>query len=443
MTAAGGERAATAARREGNRRRTLAAVASMVSVYFFSYFQRTGIPGTIFDELQAEVHLTATAVAGLGAVFLQIYAWMQLVAGVAADHVGGRRALLAGGVVMCLGAVAFPLCRSGSGLYLSRALTALGASFMYLSIVKEIDRLFAPQSFPIIMGAVLFGGYSGGIAATLPFERAVAAWGWRSSLLGVAALMTLTLGLAFAALRGLPALPRQRGRLTLGPLWEIVRNPLSRPLLVYSAICFPVYFGIQAVLGKKFLQDFARFSSAKAAVVMLVMMVTGAAMTFVGGLLLRWIGHRRKPLLIGSIALVLAALVLLLAGIYWRAGGWIFLVACVLLAASTGASPASLSSMKELNRPDVVAQAIAVSNCAAYLGVGAVAYLGGWVLDRYRGEAIATASGIVYPPQAYATYFALLLGLALVALVACCRVRETRGESLYAEVPSPGPGAPI
>lgn len=438
----GGERVDNLAKRVNLRRRTLAAVASMVSVYFFSYFQRTGIPGTIFDELQAEFAMTATAVAGLGAVFLQIYAWMQLVAGVAADHVGGRRALLTGGVVMCLGAVAFPLCHSASGLYLSRALTALGASFMYLSIVKEIDRHFSPQSFPVIMGAVLFGGYSGGIAATLPFERAVAAWGWRTSLLGVAVLMTLTLGLAFAALRGLPAIPGRRARLTLGPLWAIVRNPLSRPLLVNSAICFPVYFGIQTVLGKKFLQDFAGLSSAWAASVMLVMMMTGAAMTFVGGLLLRWTGHRRKPLLIGAVVLVLTALVLLLAGIYWQADGWLFLVACVLLAASTCSSPAALSSMKELNRPDVVAQAIAVSNCAAYLGVGAVAYLGGWVLDRYRDEALATAGGIVYPPQAYSTYFTLLLGLALVALVACLRVRETRGESLYPETLRGEPGEP-
>jgi predicted MFS family arabinose efflux permease len=176
---------------------------------------------------------------------------------------------------------------------------------------------------------------------------------------------------------------------------------------------------------------------------MLVMMTTSAGMTFVGGLLLRWTGHRRKPLLIGAVGLVLIALVLLLAGICWRAGGWLFLVACVLLAASTCSSPAALSSMKELNRPDAVAQAIAVSNCAAYLGVGAVAYLGGWVLDRYRGEAIATAGGIVYPPQAYATYFILLLGLALVALVACLRVRETRGESLYGETSRPEPDVPI
>ncbi len=418
-------------------RRVLAAVVAMVAVYFFSYFQRTAIPGTIFDPLQADLHLSATAVAGLGAVFLQIYAWMQLVAGLAADHLGGRRSLLAGGVVMCAGALAFPHSHSLTTLYASRAVTALGASFMYLSIVKETDRLFPPHRFPAIIGAVLMAGYLGGVTATLPFERAVAAWGWRASLTGAAMAMAMVLVLAFAALRGLPAPPPRAHGFSLRPLAQILANPLTRPLLLCSAINFPVYFSIQTVLGKKFLQDFCGLSSAWAAGFMLVMMLTSAVSTLAGGLLLRWTGHRRKPILIGAVLVLMTAVLVLLAGMQVRAGGWLFLGACMLMAVSTGASPAALAAMKELSPPAALAQAIAVGNCVTYVGVGAVAWMGGLVLDLHRAAAVASATGIVYPPQAYSHLFYLLLALLTLSLFSVLRVRETRGQSAWPATAEP------
>ena len=66
--------------------RALAAMAAMVSLYFFSFFLRTAVPGTIFDELQSDLDLSAASVAALGSIFLYIYAGMQLFVGLAADR---------------------------------------------------------------------------------------------------------------------------------------------------------------------------------------------------------------------------------------------------------------------------------------------------------------------------------------------------------------------
>jgi hypothetical protein len=52
----------------GRPRSALVAFAAMASVYFFSYVQRTAIPGTIFDELQVDFSLAAASVAALGAL---------------------------------------------------------------------------------------------------------------------------------------------------------------------------------------------------------------------------------------------------------------------------------------------------------------------------------------------------------------------------------------
>jgi len=401
----------------------------MVSVYFFSYFQRTAIPGTIFDELQTAYALSAVQVAGLGAVFLQVYAWMQLVVGVAADHFGGRRTLTAGGLVLVAGAVAFPLAPTPAALLGIRALTGLGASFMYLSIVQEMDRMVPPRQFVGLMGVVLFGGYAGGIAATLPFERAAAVFGWRTALLAVAALTAASVAVSALLLRRLPPRPAGGAGFSVWPLWDIVRNRRTLPLIVFAVVNFPVYFAVQNVLGKKFLEDFCGLGSRTAATFMLAMMVTGAACTFAGGFVPRLLGHRRRPVLIGATLLVLAGSALLLLAVRWRAPAPVILLAYLLLAAATGAGPASLSTMKELNRPDAVAQSIAVLNCVTYLGVALLAWLGGAVLDRYAGAAVRTAGGLLYPSAAYAAVFTVFCVLALAALAASCLVHETRGEA--------------
>ena len=93
------------------RRQLVLAMLSMLSLYFFSFFLRTAVPGTIFNELQSDFRMSAAAVTGLGSGFLYIYAGMQLVVGLAADRFGGTRTLLVGGFIMAVGAAWFPAKR--------------------------------------------------------------------------------------------------------------------------------------------------------------------------------------------------------------------------------------------------------------------------------------------------------------------------------------------
>lgn len=426
---------ATAATSPGQRA-ALAAFAALVVIYFFSFFQRAAIPGTVFNEVQADFHLTAAAVTALGAIYTYVYGGMQLFVGFAADRFGGIRTLLVGGAVMTLGALLFPLAHSDTQLYFSRILTAAGGSCMYLSIVKEVDLLFPARHFAMLMGCALFVGYSGGVAGMLPFERVVAACGWRPALLGVGALMVLALALAWRILRRYTHFQPPAHPFTLGPLREILINRRNLPLLVNSIICFPIYFVIQTILGKKFLQDVAGLSSPAAATFTMLMMMTSATGVFAGGLAPRWLGHRRKPCLVWAGVVLLIATALLLWGVTHDAPGWVFLVSYLLLAASMFSTPAALATMKELNRPEAVALAIAVLNALSYIGAGILGNVAGLVLDRFRAQATVTAAGTVYPATAYATLFSILLGLAAVALAVTLMVPETRGRSLYEPAPA-------
>jgi hypothetical protein len=58
-------------------------------------------------------------------------------------------------------------------------------------------------------------------------------------------------------------------------------------------------------------------------------------------------------------------------------------------------------------------------------------------LDRHRATAVASATGIVYPPQAYSDLFYLLLALLTLSLLSVLRVRETRGQSAWPATADP------
>jgi sugar phosphate permease len=108
----------------------------MVSIYFFSYFHRVAVPGTIFNELQHDFSATASAIAMLGAIVFYIYASTQVFTGLMVDRWGAGRILVIGGTVMALGAILFPLSHSMTFLYFSRILVGLGASLVFISMVK-------------------------------------------------------------------------------------------------------------------------------------------------------------------------------------------------------------------------------------------------------------------------------------------------------------------
>lgn len=404
-----------------------AAFAAMLSVYFFSYFQRVAVPGTIFDDLQRDLDVSAAAVAALGSMFTWIYGGMQVAVGLLTDRYGGARTLMGGGFAMLAGSVLFPLTHTVWWAFAARALTGFGASFMYLSVVKETDRLFGHRHFTVWVGVMLAVGYSGGMAATLPFARATGAFGWRLSLLVAAALLLVALVVAGLILGRLGREAHGVRLMSAVPVLAVLKNRACRPLLASACIMFPIFFVVQTVLGKKFLQDFGGLSSSAAAAFVLVMTAVSAVGVLAGGGLPRLLRDRRKPIFVtGSVLLVVAGGVLL-AGVLTHAPGWVFLAGYVLLAVSNAAQPSGSALMKELNPPESVAASLSVVNGLAYIGCGTIAQLGGLILDLGRAGAKVTAAGTVYPPGAYAGLFVFLTVLAGLNLLFAIRVPETHG----------------
>ncbi len=396
---------------------------SLALVYSSSYFQRTAVPGQIFNELQAE-GLNGTEIGWISASFIYVYSLFQLFVGILVDKYCGSRVSLIGGLVLLTGVILFPLSHSLPMLYISRAIAGIGASCMYLSLVKEIDRLFDRKNYAMMLGVAYFFGYGGGLIGTLPFSRLCEIFPWRQVLLVVAGISVLFY-IFFACCFFKSDLPKiSREKLSLLPLLKIISNPYSWMMLFISSVNFCTYFVIQTVFGKKFLQDFAGMSGTASAGIIFALTLV-CMFTILGtGIIVRYTGNRRKPWLFGATALILTNTLTMTAAIYFRWPGWVFAINYILFAVSAGVPSIFGMVMQELNSRSVMTQSTAVNNMGGYLAVALTAPLIGFLLEKISGN---LPGNNTYTQEAYFTLFAIVSAITFLSFIMAFFIPETRG----------------
>jgi len=271
----------------------------------------------------------------------------------------------------------------------------------------------------------MFIGCSGGLASTLPFERAVHAWGWRPSLLFIGLATVVVVAGSGWLFRRTRDITRHVGTLSLRSIPTILRDRSNVMMLIAGPLNFAVFFLMLTVVGKKFLQDYGRMDSPTASLLTLVMMAMPMTIALTNGLFLRLSGGRRKPLMVLSVVMAMLSVIALLAGIHFGLSGKWFLCCYVLLGLSTLASPISNVIIKELNPSEHLGLAIGIANGVSYLDVALASTLSGATLDHFRAHAVITTGAILYPQEAYTTIFIGCLALLVIALVSALFVRET------------------
>ncbi|UKI30720.1 MAG: MFS transporter [Lentisphaeria bacterium] len=379
------------------------------------------IPGAIFDLLQEDLHLSAPGVTALGSVFMYVYALNQLLIGLFVSRYGGRRVILPGALLFCLGSLLFPLS-SGGWLYVSRALTGFGASSLYLALIDETIRA-CRKNYAIMVSLVITAGYAGGIVANAPLVALVRMTGWQRALLGVAGL-TILCYLLFAAVSSLRKLPPvHRGApFRLSPFLQVLGRGNNRMVFLFSGLNFGLYYVIQTVIGKKFLEDFCRFSSPDAA---WILSLTGLISAVAGTLLAvlsRLAGNRRAVFcrIAGAVSISVFGLITLLL-LFDLRSGWIALLFCLL--ASTGSmSSIAIPLLHETNPRDLAGPAVCFMNFSFYLAVAFFGNLSGWLLNTFPPEAVGKT--LVYPRNSYLAVFAVLALASIAVFGGAMRLRD-------------------
>lgn len=397
-------------------------------LYFFANVQRVAIPGSVFNLLQEQWNVSAPYITGLGSAFMYVYALNQLFIGLLVDRYGGIRIIMTGALLFCAGSLLFPFSQSLVTLYVSRALTGLGASALYLSLIKETMRLF-DRNYNIVLSLIIMVGYAGGIMANAPFVAGVEALGLRNMLLltgGVSVLFYL-LFLAAGATLKLPPV-RREVPVSLRKFGTVLKSRHNCDLFLFSGINFGLYYVMQTVIGKKFLEDFCTMESESAAWVLSLMGTISALSGVLFAVVSRMTGNRRR------IFCRLAGI--LCTGVFLSVTALVFFnlrthaIALLLCLFSLTASMSSITIplLRETNPENDTGAAVCFMNFSFYLSVAVFGNLAGFLINLFPPH--RNGGILIYGRESYLVLFAVLTLFAFAVLYGSLRMRETMGKRI-------------
>ena len=374
--------------------------------YFFANFQRIAIPGAVFDVLQHELSVSAPYITAFGAIFMYVYAFSQLINGVLVDRYGGLRVMMAGGVVLALGCLLFPLTSNLAIMYISRALMGVGGSMFYLSLIRELKDCFSDKNFGIAISVMLCIGYSGGIAANAPFVYAMQYINWREILLILAGVVIAAV-IIFALLCTKIKFPEinKNVKLRTLPFRLVLHKKHNRNLFSFACCNFGISYAIQAILGKKFLEDFCLMSSSKAAMVLSGMAVIAAVFNIVNASFCKMCHNHRVIFLKNASVITFVSLLLICLFLILNIRTDAIAVIFCILAANASLTSLLVPVLHLTNKKMVSGTAVSIMNFGFFMMVGILGTAAGFLLNVFAPQ--KTGNVLVYSNQSYLLVFGM------------------------------------
>ncbi|HEY9148440.1 MAG TPA: MFS transporter [Gammaproteobacteria bacterium] len=411
----------------------------LILAYMSVFFHRMA-PAVVSGELMMAFHTTGAALGSLAAMYYYIYTAMQIPAGVLADTVGTRTVATLGNLVAGVGAIIFGLAETLEMAYAGRFLVGLGVSVIFVGLMKSNTVWFRERIYGLISGVTLLLGNMGSVLAAGPLAWLLGYYSWRSVFVGIGLFSLLLALLSWLAVRnrpedaGLPSVRAMEGKSAHAARerhWLHDMRAVWTSRRVWPGFWFNLgmaggLFAFAGLWGVPLLRDVHGLGRDEAS---LYTTLTLLAMA-VGTLLLGWVSDRlgrRKPVMVFSALLYLVAVAALL-WLPWGAGAS-GMALFALLGLSGSGFVLSYACAKEVCAPALSGMAISVVNTGLFLGAAMMQPLFGWVLDQ--GWDGAMSNGVrLYSGADYHNGLLLMLGFAVVALLAALRITETGGRNI-------------
>jgi len=343
---------------------------------------------------------------------MYVYACQQLINGVLVDRFGGYRVMLFGGIILGIGALMFPLSSNLFIMYLSRGLIGLGSSTFYLSIIRELREIVSDKNFGLAISVMLFIGYTGGIFANAPFVFALSFASWREILVICACIVLLAVVL-FALLLPFVKLPKinKNVKMRALPFKLVLHKRHNRNLFSFACCNFAIYYAIQTIIGKKFLEDFCMMSASEAALILTSMALIAAIFNIVNAYVCKLThNHRVRFLKNASVITFVSLLIICIALIFNIRTYYIACIFCVL-AANASLSSILVPVLHLTNRKMVSSTAVSIMNFCFFTMVGILGTATGFLLNIF--EPIKRSGFTIYTNNSYILVFGLFLILSV------------------------------
>ena len=386
----------------------------VTAVYYFYQYTLRSAPAVMMPQLSDAFGLTTMGVASMVGLFYWGYSPFSLVAGAAMDGLGPRRVVPIGAATVGVGALLFATGDS-SLASAGRFLQGAGGVFALVGAIYIAASSFPASRAATLIGATQMFGMAGGSAGQFvvgPIIASGVSWSTFWTGMGVAGLVISVL-LYFLIPAPEEAKPRP-GWITAaaGGLGVVFRNPQSILCGMIAGFLFIPTTIFDMVWGVRYLQEARGFEYAEA-------VLRSSLVPFgwiIGCPLLGFISDcigRRKPVIIGSAAVLFACLAWIL---YGRPDVLPPYVVGIVAGLASGAAMLPYTIIKEANPPGVSGSATGVINFLNFTFSALLGPVFGWVLVTVGGGASSMTLDhyqTAFEPLLYGVGLAIVLSLLL------------------------------
>ncbi len=377
-----------------------AGIACLTLAYGLSQFYRAFL-AVLSPVLQADLGLLPDDLATASGIWFATFALMQIPIGEALDRVGPR---LTAAVLHAIGAVGVAMFATAEGagqIQVAMGLIGVGCAPVLMASYYIFARIYPAAVFATLAACIIAVGNLGNIAATKPLAWALAAYGWRATLWGMAVFTLLIAASVLAFVRDPVRLPPGEK----GSLLDLLRMRALWPVMLMMAACYAPAASLRGLWVGPWFADAFGADAARIGTVTLFMGLAMIAGNFAYGPMDRWLGTR-KGVVIGGNLVVLACFVALWA--VPQAGGWatIAIIAAVGLFGST--FPVVMAHGRAFLPAHLMGRGVTLINL---FGIGAAG-----LVQMATGRIHAAGAGLAAPAQ-YGAIFLFLAGFTAAGLL--------------------------
>jgi MFS family permease len=385
-----------------------------LAFYFLEYASRSA-PGVMMRHLSLAFGTTAIGVSAILGTYYYTYSTTSLIAGVALDHFGAKKAVPIGVCILAIGCLLFSVPMVTAG-YTGRLLQGAGSAFAFTGAVYLAAHGFSARWLATAIGVTqclgMLGGSAGQFAVGPWLEDGMewqTVWHW----LAIASFVVGVLLLFITPSETRPPTAGSGWASLIRPYSIVFRNPQSYLCGAVAGLLFvPTTIG-DMTWGVAFFQRDRMFSYHDA-------VVTGSLVPFgwvIGCPLLGWLADfvgRRKPVLIsGAIAMLLST-----AGITFSTGHRGAAISCLIFGIASGAAMIPYSIIKEVNPDQVKGSATGGINFITF-GVSALV---GPIFANLLGKGLASTENHVAHFRASGAFW---MAAIVIAILLSLLLRET------------------
>lgn len=155
-------------------------------------------------NLEDAFNITAVQYSNLSSAYFYAYAAMQIPAGILADVWGTRKTVFAGMLLMGISSVIYGLGPSYTVLFVARLFVGVGASVVFLSILKMQTLWFDESEFGTLTGITACISNIGGAISQAPLALMVAVLTWQMTFVSIGIFTVLMGIISFIVIRDRP-----------------------------------------------------------------------------------------------------------------------------------------------------------------------------------------------------------------------------------------------